>query len=85
MVKKIEGTFSGKGLKVGIIVSRFNEFISSKLLEGALDCLNRHDVKDTDISIVWVPGSWEMPIIAQEKHISMTFPFLFTPEAKHGP
>ncbi len=66
MVKKLEGTFTGKGLKFGIVISRFNDFISSKLLEGALDCLRRHEVKDDDVTVCWVPGSWEMPLIVQE-------------------
>ena len=56
----------GKEKKFGIVVSRFNEFISSKLLEGALDCLNRHDVVDDHVEIAWVPGSFEIPLIAQK-------------------
>jgi 6,7-dimethyl-8-ribityllumazine synthase len=60
------GKLGGSGLKVGIVVSRFNEFISSKLLNGALDCLIRHDVADKDISIVWVPGAWEIAMTAKK-------------------
>ena len=59
-----QGKLIGKDRKFGIIVSRFNEFISAKLLEGALDCFNRHEVKDEDIDITWVPGSFEIPIAA---------------------
>jgi 6,7-dimethyl-8-ribityllumazine synthase len=58
----IEGKLIGKGKKFGIVVSRFNEFISSKLLEGALDCLHRHETADSDIDVMWVPGSFEIPI-----------------------
>ena len=60
----IQGKLIGKNKKFGIIVGRFNEFISSKLLEGAIDCLERHEVKSDDISIVWVPGSFEIPLTA---------------------
>ncbi len=66
MVKKIEGNLIGTGLKCAIVVSRFNEFISSKLLEGALDCLRRHEVNDGDITVCWIPGSWEMPLAVKE-------------------
>jgi 6,7-dimethyl-8-ribityllumazine synthase len=62
----LNGKLIGKDKKFGIVVSRFNEFISSKLLEGALDCLNRHDVVDDHVEIVWVPGSFEIPLIAQK-------------------
>ena len=60
----LEGKLIGKDKKFGIVVSRFNEFISSKLLEGALDCLQRHEVADNDIDIAWVPGSFEIPLAA---------------------
>ena len=64
MPKTLEGKIIGKGKKVGIVVSRFNEFISSKLLEGALDCFQRHEVEENDIEIAWVPGSFEIPLAA---------------------
>ncbi len=64
MPKFIEGKFIGKDKKIGIVVSRFNEFISKKLLEGALDCLNRHQTQDQDIEVAWVPGSFEIPLAA---------------------
>lgn len=60
-----EGKFIGEGIKVGIIVGRFNEFISQKLLSGAIDALKRHGVKDDNINIAWVPGSFEIPLTAQ--------------------
>ena len=66
MVKVMEGNLNGKGLKVGIVIGRFNEFISSKLLDGAIDGLKRHGVKEEDISVAWVPGSYEIPLTAQK-------------------
>ncbi|HKK10226.1 MAG TPA: 6,7-dimethyl-8-ribityllumazine synthase [Bacteroidales bacterium] len=65
-MKKIEGKLNGKGLKVGIIVSRFNEFISGKLLEGSLDALRRHDTSEDDVEVAWVPGSYEIPFVAKK-------------------
>lgn len=65
MVKKIEGTLDGKGLKVAIVQARFNDFITGKLAEGALDGLMRHGVKDSDIRHIMVPGSFEVPIAAK--------------------
>ena len=65
-MKVIEGNFSGKGLKVGIIAGRFNEFISSKLIGGALDALKRHEVSEDNIELAWVPGAFEMPLVAQK-------------------
>lgn len=61
-----EGKLIGTGLKFGIVVSRFNNFITSKLLEGALDILRRHDVADNDIDIAWVTGGFEIPLIAKK-------------------
>ena len=60
-----EGVLKGDGLRFGIVVSRFNEFIGSKLLAGAEDCLARHGVKATDVDVAWVPGAMEIPLIAQ--------------------
>ncbi len=65
-MKIYSGKFVARGTRIGIVVSRFNEFISSKLLEGALDCLKRHDIKDGDIEIAWVPGAFEIPLIASK-------------------
>ncbi|MDZ7774752.1 MAG: 6,7-dimethyl-8-ribityllumazine synthase [Bacteroidales bacterium] len=65
-MKTIEGKLTGKGLKVGIVVSRFNEFISGKLLDGALDGLRRHETAEEDVEVAWVPGSYEIPLIAKK-------------------
>ena len=65
MANIIEGYISGKGLKIGIIAARFNEFITSKLLSGALDALHRHETADSDIDIAWVPGAFEIPLAAK--------------------
>ncbi|MBD3426074.1 MAG: 6,7-dimethyl-8-ribityllumazine synthase [Candidatus Omnitrophica bacterium] len=62
--KIIKGNMIAKDKKIGIVVSRFNEFISSKLLEGAIDTLVTHGVKNEDITVVWVPGSFETPVLA---------------------
>ncbi|MEQ3337208.1 6,7-dimethyl-8-ribityllumazine synthase [Clostridium butyricum] len=61
-----EGKLVAEGLRFGIIVGRFNEFIGGKLLDGALDGLKRHGVKEEDIDIAWVPGAFEIPIIAKK-------------------
>jgi len=61
-----EGMLSGKGMKFALVVGRFNEIISSRLHEGALDCLRRHDVAESDIDVAWVPGAFEMPLVAQK-------------------
>ncbi len=61
-----EGSLVGKGLKFGVVVSRFNEFITNKLLSGAQDALKRHDVADADIDIAWVPGAFEIPVVAKK-------------------
>ena len=65
-MKVIEGELQAKGLKFGIIVSRFNDFITSKLLDGALDALRRHGADDRDIEVVKVPGAFEIPLIARK-------------------
>ena len=62
----IEGMLRGEGKKFAIVVSRFNDFITSKLLDGALDCLHRHGVKDDDLSLIRVPGAFEIPLAAQK-------------------
>lgn len=66
MPKKIEGNLIVQGLKFGIVASRFNEFITSKLIEGATDSLTRHGALDEDITIAWAPGSFEIPLVAQK-------------------
>ena len=62
----IEGMLRGEGKKFAIVVSRFNDFITSKLLDGALDCLHRHGVKDDDLSLIRVQGAFEIPLAAQK-------------------
>ena len=66
MANIIEGYISGKGLKFGIVAARFNEFIVSKLVGGALDTLHRHETADGDIDVAWVPGAFEIPIVAKK-------------------
>jgi len=66
MSKHFEGKLLGEGLKFGLAVSRFNEFVSKKLLEGAQDALLRHGVKEEDIDIAWAPGSFEIPLVAKK-------------------
>ena len=66
MVKTIEGNLVVKGKKFGIVNSRFNEFITQKLLDGALDALLRHGVEEKEIEVAWVPGSFEIPYAARK-------------------
>lgn len=66
MIKFHEGNLVAKGNKFAIVVSRFNEFITSKLLDGAIDGLIRHGCEEKDIEVFWVPGSFEIPLIAQK-------------------
>jgi 6,7-dimethyl-8-ribityllumazine synthase len=65
MAKIIQGDLSGKGLKIGIVAARFNDFITSRLVDGALDGLQRHGVAEADIEIVRVPGAYEIPLAAR--------------------
>lgn len=65
-MRTFEGKFNGKGIKIGIVAGRFNEFITSKLVGGAVDVLKRNDVKEEDIHIAWVPGAFEIPLIAKK-------------------
>jgi 6,7-dimethyl-8-ribityllumazine synthase len=73
MSKTYEGNLLGKGLKMGVVVSRFNEFFSQKLLEGAKDALLRHGVLETDIDVAWTPGSFEIPLVAQKMAASKKY------------
>ena len=66
IMKTYEGKLTGENIKVGIVVSRFNEFITSKLLGGAEDGLVRHNVNPDDIEVAWVPGAFEIPLIASK-------------------
>lgn len=65
MPKVLEGNLVSSGKRYGIVVSRFNEFISSKLLGGALDALRRHGTKDEEITVAWTPGAFEIPLIVK--------------------
>lgn len=65
-MKTFEGKLVAREVKVGIVAARFNEFITSKLLDGALDGLKRHDVREEDIHVAWVPGAFEIPLIASK-------------------
>ena len=65
-MKTLEGKMVAEGIKIGIVASRFNEFIVSKLIAGAKDALIRHDVKDDDITLAWVPGAFEIPVVAKK-------------------
>ncbi len=69
-MKTIEGKLVSKGYKFALIISRFNELISKKLLDGAIDCLLRHEANDKDITVIWVPGAFEIPLIAQKAAIT---------------
>lgn len=72
-MKVFEGKLTGEGLKIGIVASRFNEFITSRLVSGARDCLVRHGVNDDDIALAWVPGAFELPIMAKKMAMNMGF------------
>lgn len=65
-MKRYEGELINHGIKIGIVAARFNEFITSKLLGGALDGLTRHGVGDEDVEVAWVPGAFEIPLIASK-------------------
>lgn len=65
MTKVYQGQLSASGMKFGIIISRFNEFITTRLMEGAMDCILRHGGSGENVEVVWVPGSFEIPITAQ--------------------
>ena len=66
MANILEGNLTAEGLKFGIVVARFNEFITNKLLGGALDTLHRHGAKDEDVDAAWVPGAFEIPLAAKK-------------------
>ncbi|MCI6811228.1 MAG: 6,7-dimethyl-8-ribityllumazine synthase [Lachnospiraceae bacterium] len=65
-MKTLEGKLVARGIRIGIVAGRFNEFITGKLLNGALDGLLRHEVKEEDIEVAWVPGAFEIPLIASK-------------------
>ena len=72
-VQAVEGNLDGKGLRIGLVVSRFNDFLSERLLEGALDCLRRHGVQDKDVAVARVPGAFEIPVAARRLALSRKF------------
>ncbi|GEN56592.1 6,7-dimethyl-8-ribityllumazine synthase [Halolactibacillus alkaliphilus] len=78
MVNTVESTLVGTDLRIGIVVGRFNEFITSKLLSGAEDTLKRHGVKDEDITVAWVPGAFEIPLIAKKMAASKKYDAVIT-------
>jgi 6,7-dimethyl-8-ribityllumazine synthase len=78
MAKHFEGHLVGTGLKVGIVVGRFNEFITSKLLSGALDALHRHGVEQDDVEIAWVPGAFEIPLVSKKMADSGSYDAVIT-------
>lgn len=65
-MKVLEGNLVAEGIKIAVVASRFNEFITSKLISGAVDGLRRHNVNEEDISVMWVPGAFEIPLIAKK-------------------
>ena len=65
-MKTLEGKLVASGIRVGVVAARFNEFITSKLLSGAMDGLVRHDVREEDVHVAWVPGAFEIPLIASK-------------------
>lgn len=74
----LEGKLTGKGIKVAIVAARFNEFITSKLIGGAEDILKRHEVEENDISLIWVPGAFEIPLAAKKLAASKKYDAIIT-------
>ena len=72
-MRVFEGNFSAKDVKIGIVAARFNEFITSKLLSGAMDALNRHEIAADNIDVAWVPGAFEIPLIAKKMAASKKY------------
>jgi 6,7-dimethyl-8-ribityllumazine synthase len=75
---EFKGNLNGSGKRFGIVVGRFNDFITKSLLEGALDCLYRHGVEPKSIHVAWVPGSFEIPLIAQNMAQSQSYDAVIT-------
>ncbi len=78
MTTHLEGYLVGSDLKIGIVVGRFNEFITSKLLGGAEDALKRHGVDDANVTIAWVPGAFEIPLVAKQMAASKKYDAVIT-------
>ena len=74
----LEGKLTARGLKIGIVVARFNEFITSKLLSGCVDCLLRHEAADEDITVAWVPGAFEIGFTAKKIMLSGKYDGIMT-------
>ena len=72
-VRMVDGNLDGKGLRIGLVVGRFNDFITQRLLEAALDCLRRHGVADKDMTVARVPGAFEIPVAARRLALSRKF------------
>ena len=72
-MKVFEGKLSGRNLNFAIVVARFNEFITSKLLSGALDTLKRHETPEENITVAWVPGAFEIPLVAKKLASTLKF------------
>lgn len=78
MMHTFEGNLVGKGLKVGIVVGRFNDLITMRLLDGAKDALKRHGVEQDDVEIAFVPGAFELPLVAKKMAISKKYDAVIT-------
>ncbi|RYG73293.1 6,7-dimethyl-8-ribityllumazine synthase [Lentibacillus lipolyticus] len=78
MGKTVEGSLVGTELKIGIVVARFNEFITGKLLDGALGTLKQHGVKEENMDVAWVPGAFEIPVIARKMAVSTDYDAVIT-------
>ena len=72
-MKTYEGKLLAEGLKIGIVAARFNEFITSKLVSGAMDALRRHGSLESDVELAWVPGAFEIPLVAQKMALSKNY------------
>lgn len=86
-MKTYEGSLVGTGLKIAVVVGRFNEFINERLLDGAVSALKRHGVDENDIEVVWVPGAYEIPLATKnlQKRINMMHSLRLAPSfvARH--
>ncbi|MCY0902681.1 MAG: 6,7-dimethyl-8-ribityllumazine synthase [Firmicutes bacterium] len=78
MGRQLEGLLLGEGLRIGIVVGRFNDFISGQLLSGAKDALHRHGVADDAVDVAWVPGAFEIPLIAKKMAASTRYDAVIT-------
>ncbi len=77
-VRRLKGSYDGRGKKFGIVVSEFNEFLTRRLLEGALDALTRAGAREKDITVAWVPGAFEIPLAAQKMIAKKRFDAVIT-------